>query len=44
LVLGVLLFVFYYLLLRFFNTVYIMLDSMHVTMSVSTVLYPNLDL
>jgi len=29
-VLGVLLFTFYYLLLRFLNTVYIMLDSMYV--------------
>jgi len=42
-VLDVLLIVFYNLLLRFF-TVYLSLYSMYVTMSISTGLYPNLDL
>jgi hypothetical protein len=45
LVLGVLLFVFHYLLLRFSqHCVYIMLDSMYVSMSISIGLYPTLDL
>jgi len=43
LVLDVLLIVFYYLLLRVF-TVYLLLCSVYVTMSLSIGLYPNLDL
>jgi len=43
LVLDVLLIVFYYLSLRVF-TVYLSLYSTYVTMSLSTGLYPNLDL
>jgi len=43
LVLDVLLIVFYYLFLRVFS-VYLLLYSMYVTMSISIGLYPNLDL
>ena len=43
LVLDVLLIVFYYFVLRVF-TVYLLLHSMYVTMSISIGLYSNLDL